>query len=224
MLASTRLWCTLIKLQPNMPMGSPSGSINEHGFALITGVTGEDGNYLGEILLDKGYEVYGVKRSSSSLNTARVPAVRACRGNGPTRRARGAGSSATLHRQHPISSQFVRPELIRQRLEGETATYSGAILLHFSVPGFVLPWITGQSRRDKSVSQLTVRISGHFDDEQSMRFKTIHFSPEPAASSVPVCERDCVRAVGRIVRSHENRNSYGTIPDFRAGIVSSRRR
>ncbi len=40
--------------------------------ALITGVTGQDGAYLAEILLDKGYEVHGVKRRSSSLNTARV--------------------------------------------------------------------------------------------------------------------------------------------------------
>ena len=40
--------------------------------ALITGVTGQDGSYLAELLLEKGYEVHGVKRRSSSLNTARV--------------------------------------------------------------------------------------------------------------------------------------------------------
>ena len=40
--------------------------------ALITGVTGQDGAYLAELLLDKGYEVHGVKRRSSSFNTARV--------------------------------------------------------------------------------------------------------------------------------------------------------
>lgn len=40
--------------------------------ALITGVTGQDGAYLVEFLLDKGYEVHGVKRRSSSFNTARV--------------------------------------------------------------------------------------------------------------------------------------------------------
>jgi GDPmannose 4,6-dehydratase len=40
--------------------------------ALITGVTGQDGAYLSEFLLAKGYEVHGVKRRSSSLNTARV--------------------------------------------------------------------------------------------------------------------------------------------------------
>jgi len=40
--------------------------------ALITGVTGQDGAYLAEFLLQKGYEVHGIKRRSSSLNTGRV--------------------------------------------------------------------------------------------------------------------------------------------------------
>lgn len=40
--------------------------------ALITGVTGQDGAYLAELLLDKGYEVHGLKRRSSLFNTARV--------------------------------------------------------------------------------------------------------------------------------------------------------
>ena len=37
--------------------------------ALITGITGQDGSYLAELLLEKGYEVHGIKRRSSSLNT-----------------------------------------------------------------------------------------------------------------------------------------------------------
>jgi GDPmannose 4,6-dehydratase len=40
--------------------------------ALITGVTGQDGAYLSEFLLKKGYEVHGIKRRSSSFNTARI--------------------------------------------------------------------------------------------------------------------------------------------------------
>src|SRR5246500_3440876 len=40
--------------------------------ALITGVTGQDGAYLAELLLDKGYIVHGVKRRSSSFNTGRI--------------------------------------------------------------------------------------------------------------------------------------------------------
>ena len=40
--------------------------------ALITGVTGQDGAYLAEFLLDKGYVVHGIKRRSSSFNTDRV--------------------------------------------------------------------------------------------------------------------------------------------------------
>ena len=40
--------------------------------ALITGVTGQDGSYLAEFLLNKGYEVHGIKRRSSSFNTERI--------------------------------------------------------------------------------------------------------------------------------------------------------
>ena len=40
--------------------------------ALITGITGQDGSYLAEFLLDKGYEVHGIKRRASSLNTQRI--------------------------------------------------------------------------------------------------------------------------------------------------------
>ena len=40
--------------------------------ALITGVTGQDGSYLAEFLLDKGYEVHGIKRRTSSFNTERI--------------------------------------------------------------------------------------------------------------------------------------------------------
>ena len=40
--------------------------------ALITGVTGQDGSYLAELLLDKGYEVHGTKRRASSFNTQRI--------------------------------------------------------------------------------------------------------------------------------------------------------
>ncbi len=43
--------------------------------AFITGITGQDGSYLAEILLEKGYDVYGMIRRSSSFNTARVDHV-----------------------------------------------------------------------------------------------------------------------------------------------------
>ena len=40
--------------------------------ALITGITGQDGAYLAELLLSKGYEVHGIKRRSSLINTQRI--------------------------------------------------------------------------------------------------------------------------------------------------------
>ena len=40
--------------------------------ALITGISGQDGSYLAELLLSKGYDVHGIKRRSSSFNTNRI--------------------------------------------------------------------------------------------------------------------------------------------------------
>ena len=46
--------------------------LNSNPVALITGVTGQDGSYLAELLLKKGYDVHGVIRRSSSFNTGRI--------------------------------------------------------------------------------------------------------------------------------------------------------
>ena len=43
--------------------------------ALITGITGQDGSYLAELLLQKGYEVHGIIRRSSSFNTERIDPI-----------------------------------------------------------------------------------------------------------------------------------------------------
>src|ERR1700754_5176325 len=43
--------------------------------ALITGISGQDGSYLAELLLEKGYEVHGIKRRASLFNTQRVDAI-----------------------------------------------------------------------------------------------------------------------------------------------------
>ena len=49
-----------------------AASLTYENVAMITGATGQDGAYLAEFLLNKGYVVHGVKRRSSSVNTARV--------------------------------------------------------------------------------------------------------------------------------------------------------
>lgn len=48
------------------------GNLVRHKKALITGITGQDGAYLAELLLSMGYEVHGIKRRSSSFNTGRI--------------------------------------------------------------------------------------------------------------------------------------------------------
>jgi GDPmannose 4,6-dehydratase len=46
--------------------------MNQPKIALITGITGQDGSYLADFLLSKGYVVHGIKRRASSFNTSRV--------------------------------------------------------------------------------------------------------------------------------------------------------
>ena len=58
------------RVQSNELFGSTT--YNFMKIALITGITGQDGSYLAEILLEKGYEVHGVIRKSSSFNTERI--------------------------------------------------------------------------------------------------------------------------------------------------------
>lgn len=45
---------------------------NQTGIALITGITGQDGSYLAEFLLEKGYQVHGIIRRASTFNTSRI--------------------------------------------------------------------------------------------------------------------------------------------------------
>ena len=54
------------------PSSTDRTSIMTEKVALITGATGQDGAYLAELLLDKGYIVHGIKRRSSSINTRRI--------------------------------------------------------------------------------------------------------------------------------------------------------
>lgn len=54
-------------MHPNPALANCSGRV-----ALITGITGQDGSYLAELLLEKGYVVHGIKRRASSFNTTRI--------------------------------------------------------------------------------------------------------------------------------------------------------
>jgi GDPmannose 4,6-dehydratase len=54
--------------------------------ALITGITGQDGSYLAELLLSKGYEVHGIIRRASTFNTKRIDHIY----QDPTRQAHGS--------------------------------------------------------------------------------------------------------------------------------------
>ncbi len=60
------LFCSIITTEVR------GGNTVQRKKAFITGITGQDGAYLAELLLDKGYEVHGIKRRSSSINTFRI--------------------------------------------------------------------------------------------------------------------------------------------------------
>ena len=74
--------------------------------ALITGITGQDGSYLAELLLEKGYEVHGIKRRASSFNAARNDHI--YQGLHCSRSAAGRGVQP--RRKKPYGSQFKSPE------------------------------------------------------------------------------------------------------------------
>ena len=61
-----------IPVEESLTSASASASTFSGRRALITGITGQDGAYLAELLLLKGYEVHGIKRRASSFNTARI--------------------------------------------------------------------------------------------------------------------------------------------------------
>eukprot|EP01139_Manchomonas_bermudensis_P000002 Amastigsp_a1_36393.p2 type:complete len:377 gc:universal Amastigsp_a1_36393:1207-77(-) len=58
--------------KPDVASSARDGSIHSGRVALITGITGQDGSYLTEFLLEKGYTVHGIVRRSSSFNTGRI--------------------------------------------------------------------------------------------------------------------------------------------------------
>jgi len=60
--------------------------------ALITGITGQDGSYLAELLLGKGYDVWGMVRRSSTINTSRIDHLSRTR----TTRMSGCASSSAI--------------------------------------------------------------------------------------------------------------------------------
>ena len=70
--------------------------------ALITGITGQDGSYLAELLLGKGYEVHGIVRRSSSFNTGRIDGIFKIR----TSRMRDCGSSMVISMTPARSTRF----------------------------------------------------------------------------------------------------------------------
>ncbi len=64
--------CRISSMATGSDGGGPAVADGRRRVALITGITGQDGSYLAELLLEKGYEIHGIIRRSSSFNTGRI--------------------------------------------------------------------------------------------------------------------------------------------------------
>jgi hypothetical protein len=64
--------CRISSMATGSDGGGPAAADGRRRVALITGITGQDGSYLAELLLEKGYEIHGIIRRSSSFNTGRI--------------------------------------------------------------------------------------------------------------------------------------------------------
>jgi len=69
--------------------------------AFVTGITGQDGSYLAEFLLNKGYEVHGIKRRASSFNQVALLPALAPRSCSWRLKARRAATGCSCHSTHP---------------------------------------------------------------------------------------------------------------------------
>ena len=123
--------------------------------ALITGITGQDGSYLAELLLDKGYEVWGMIRRSSSFNTGRIDHLY----KDPARRER-----AKLHLVYGDLNDSVvawaRPAPTSQPHEVYNLGAQSHVRVSFDVPGI-------HGRRDGTRDRAIAR--GHPPESESTR-------------------------------------------------------
>ena len=117
--------------------------------ALITGITGQDGSYLAELLISKGYEVHGVIRRSSTFNTSRVDHI--------YQDPHQSGTNLFLH-YGDLTDGVNLTNLIREIKPDEV--YNLAAQSHVQV-SFTLPQYTAQVDAVGSVALLeAIRASG----------------------------------------------------------------
>lgn len=101
--------------------------------ALITGITGQDGSYLAELLLEKGYEVHGIIRRSSSFNTDRIDHIYVDRHEADARLFLHYGDLSDASGLHAIMSEVMPNEIYNLaaqshvRVSFDTPEYTGDI-------------------------------------------------------------------------------------------------
>jgi GDPmannose 4,6-dehydratase len=138
-------------------MSTPSASGSQKK-ALITGVTGQDGSYLAEFLLAKGYEVHGIIRRSSSFNTQRIDDI--------YQDPHNSGARLFLH-YGDLTDANVLDKLVRQI--GPDEVYNLGAQSHVRV-SFDMPIYTADS-----VAMGTVKLLEAIRDYQQQAGKQVRF-------------------------------------------------
>ncbi len=133
--------------------------------ALITGITGQDGSYLTELLLDKGYHVHGIVRRASLFNTARIDHLYADPHQPPPPQHAGRGTM-TLH-HGDITDANILERLVRSI--GPDEVYNLAAQSHVRV-SFELPIHTAES-----VAIGTLKLLEAVRDYQQVSGKQVRF-------------------------------------------------
>ena len=156
--------------------------MNKRKIALVTGVNGQDGSYLSELLLDQGYSVHGIIRRSSTFNRARIDHLRPVPGDG----------SARLHLHY---GDVTDPSSLRRVLRdvGPDEVYHLAAQSHVGV-SFAVPDYTADSIALGTLRLLeAVRAEGMAGDVKVYHAATSELfggqSREPYCESSPVHPR-----------------------------------
>ena len=184
--------------------------------ALITGITGQDGSYLAELLLEKGYEVHGITRRASISNTARIDHLI-------------AKNAVTLHDGDlSDSSSLIRIIGLVQPDEIYNLAAQSHVQVSFDVPEYsgdvdaigvlrILEAIRilGLTKKTKFYQASTSELYGKV--EEVPQKETTPFHPySPGYGSPPECAARLWRPHLRNIPAHRTTPAHGTVPpDYR---------
>jgi len=145
--------------------------------ALITGVTGQDGSYLAELLIEKGYEVHGIIRRSSSFNTERIDHIYS------DSHSQGDGPKLRLHYGDLTDSSSLRAVLdVAQPDEVYNLAAQSHVRVSFDVPEYTAEVVAlGAVRMLEAIRRSGAKVKFY----QASSSELFGNSPAPQSESTP---------------------------------------